>query len=259
MYITHMRDRIIVANWKMEPARRSAVVALALGTVEAANNLKRTAVVICPPFVHIAETARALERSAILLGAQDVFWESRGAHTGEVSPAMIAEYGAKYVIIGHSERRALGENDEAVNLKTRTALSAGLRPILCIGESVRDEQGEYASFVRAQLECALVEVSKQKAGQLIIAYEPIWAVGEKAVMAAHPAIVREMGIFIRRVLVDLFGRTTGEHIPILYGGSVDAKNAASYVNDARMNGLLVGRISLSMAKFKKVAQSVDTA
>lgn len=239
----------------MEPPNRAAAEKLWAATAAAAVSLRHASVVVCPPVLYLGSLSRG--GSNVSLGAQDVFWESGGAHTGEVSPRMLAAAGATHVIVGHSERRANGETDEIVNRKVRVAVAAGLSVIVCVGEPERDTDGAYATFVRDELERALASVPKTKTDKLIIAYEPIWAVGEKAAMAAHPALVREMAIYIRRVLADIFGRTASDRIPILYGGSVDAKNAPAFIAEARVAGLLVGRASLSPARFSKLMAAVD--
>lgn len=243
---------MIIGNWKLYPATLAEAEKLFRMIAHAAVSARGVRVGVCVPAAYLPALARLRERGAIL-GAQDVSVEKEGAFTGEISASMLASCGAKMVIIGHSERRARGERDEDVAKKLRGALAASLVPILCVGERERGSEGEHIAFVHHQLLAALRGIPRAKAVSLVIAYEPIWAIGKNATRAATAVEALEMSIVIRRTLAELFGRAVADQIPILYGGSVDAKNADAFLDPTTgMNGLLVGRASLSPAVFAKI-------
>jgi triosephosphate isomerase len=210
--------------------------------------------VIAVPSLYIEPLAK-MKKMAI--AAQNLFWEESGAYTGEISGAMLAKSGVKYVIIGHSERRAMGETSEMANKKVKAALKAGLKPILCIGESVRDEKGEYHALIKAELTASLAGLKKANLKSIIIAYEPVWAIGKSATREATPAESYEMSIFIKKVLSDMFGAETAKSVPLLYGGSVNSKNAESFLADGGVDGVLVGRESLNPLKFIQIMYSAE--
>ena len=244
----------IIANWKMNPQTLAEAKDIFQSIKKSALKLNQP-VVICPPFLFIESLAK-LRAPKITLGAQDLFWEFEGAYTGEISGLQIPEAGAKYAIIGHSERRRLGDSDEIINKKLNAALKSGLKPILCIGESKRDEAGNYLHFIRKQLELDLNGVSKSDLVNTIIAYEPIWAISKNAKREAMPEECREIVIFIKKVLADMFGRKPMEKVKIIYGGSVNEKNARDYLTVGRADGLLVGRESLKPEKFNEILKAI---
>ena len=212
--------------------------------------VRKTTIVICPPLLYL-EKLKKISRK-INLGAQDAFWGDVGAFTGEVSAEMLYNAGIKYVILGHSERRTLGETNELVNKKIKGSLSAGLTPVLCVGESMRDENHSYFNLVKTQLEECLNGVKKTFASKIIIAYEPIWAIS--STLNRHDATSvdsREMAIFIRKVLYDKFG-AEASRIRIIYGGSVNEKDALDFLNNGGVDGLLSGRASLNAKKFAEI-------
>jgi triosephosphate isomerase len=243
--------KIIVANWKMNPQTAKEAGNILAGIAATARGLKNVETVICPPSVHLADLKLKTKNSKLALGAQDVFFEQSGAFTGEVSAKMLKDASVTHVIIGHSERRThQGETDRLINKKVIAALAAGLKVILCVGERVR-VRGELPVIVKEELLADLANVTPQKAKRLIIAYEPIWAIGEGG-QADTPEDLFEIVIYIRRTLLDIFGRTLAEKMPLLYGGSVDDKNAAAFLNVAGAQGLLVGRASLDAKKFGNI-------
>jgi len=255
--------KLIIANWKMNPRTLDDARELFSKTKRVAQTLRRVKTVVCPPFVFIGTLVGRVSSTKCVLGAQDVFWENPsvggGAYTGEISAHQLAALDTNYVIIGHSERRALGETDEIVNKKTRAALAQNLSIILCIGESERDEDGEYLHFVREEIRASLVKVSKKDLVKLTVAYEPIWAVGAGAKRADTPEELLEMAIFIRKTLSDLFGKKEAHAVPILYGGSVGEKNTGAFLRGGGVQGLLVGRASLNAKTFSailKIAENV---
>ncbi len=210
---------------------------------------KTVDVVVATPFVYMRDLSK-LASASIALCAQNVSAEQDGAHTGEISASMLADTKVKYAIIGHSERRALGETNEFINKKIKMALKAKLMPVLCVGESDRENGMWYLGKIKTQLEECLAGISKNLVGSVIIAYEPIWAISTTENRRdATPTDCEEMRIYIRKVLNDMYGMKIVEKIKIIYGGSVDEKNAQGFLVEGGADGLLPGRASLSSKKF----------
>jgi len=244
------KDKIIIGNWKMNPLTIKEAEKSFDDIKKSVSYVRKTTIVICPPLLYL-EKLKKISRK-INLGAQDAFWGDVGAFTGEVSAEMLYNAGIKYVILGHSERRTLGETNELVNKKIKGSLSAGLTPVLCVGESMRDENHSYFNLVKTQLEECLNGVKKTFASKIIIAYEPIWAIS--STLNRHDATSvdsREMAIFIRKVLYDKFG-AEASRIRIIYGGSVNEKDALDFLNNGGVDGLLSGRASLNAKKFAEI-------
>lgn len=242
--------KIIAGNWKMYPKSLSEAKDIARRIAIAARKYPGVRTVICPPFPFIS--AIRSSGKTLLIGAQDVFWEEEGARTGEISPAMLRSVGASFVIVGHSERRALGESDRDVAKKAALAMKSGLSVILCVGEKERDTAGAYFAEVRDELFASLEGIPRSFAKKLIVAYEPIWAIGAKARRPATVEDFREMRIHIKKHLVEQFGKAAGFRVPILYGGSVDERNAAGFLREGEADGLLIGRVSLDAEKLAAV-------
>ncbi len=238
-----MRKPILAGNWKMNKTAAEAVtfvreVRFALNQIEGAD------VVVCPPFVALAAVHEALQATKIGVGAQNMYWEEKGAYTGEVAPNMLTPF-CQYVILGHSERRAyFGETDEGVNKKAKAALKHGLTPIICVGESLeQNEAGETHSFVSGQVRGAFAGISAADAAQCVVAYEPIWAIGTgKSASATDAGSI--IGLTVRGTLADLYGEETAQQIRIQYGGSVTPENIAEYMAQPDIDGALVGGASL---------------
>ena len=252
-----MAKKIIVANWKTNPRSLKEAKEIFNGIKKAASKLTRVEAVVCPPFVFLSEIVRHSVSNrrtpSVRLGAQNVFYEKKGAYTGEISPVMLKDFGVKYIIIGHSERRALGEADETVNKKIKSALEEGFKVILCIGERERDLDGEYLNFLKMQINEGLKGVSKKLLNNLLIAYEPVWAISSNAgAQADNPESVMQIAIFIRRELLPLIGNQAARNIPILYGGSVNPENAGDFLERTGMQGLLVGGQSLIPKNFGEI-------
>lgn len=213
-------------------------------------------IAVCPPFIAIPAVAQALAGTKIGVGAQNMYYEASGAYTGEVAPAMLAPY-CRYVILGHSERRALfGETDEGVNRKIKAALANGLTPIVCVGESLaQNEAGETQSFVSGQVRAAFAGLTAGEAATCVVAYEPIWAIGTGRSASSQQAedIIRAS---VRDVLTALFGAPTAEAIRIQYGGSVTEDNIAEYMRQPDIDGALVGGASLKPTFVKLVRGAV---
>jgi triosephosphate isomerase len=250
--IIELMKKLIIANWKMNPQSVKEVEGLFKSVMNGVKTAKNTQVVVCPPFPYLY-IAKKFKSQKVVLGAQDVFQESAGAHTGEVSAGMLANLGVKYVIIGHSDRRAQGDTNHIVSQKVMNALKEGMKPLLCVGEQSRDEHGVYLAFIQTQLHECLAGVSKAQIQNVIIAYEPIWSISTTPNSQEDtPADCLEMTIFIRKVLSDMCGASTAKDIYILYGGSVNEKNFSDFIIHGGADGLLVGRASLDVKKFNKI-------
>jgi triosephosphate isomerase (TIM) len=247
--------KIIIANWKMNPGslRDSELILKGISTY--IKNIKNIKVVICPPFPFLF-AFKKLKSNKIFLGAQNVSSMTEGSHTGEVSPRMLIDVGVKYVIVGHGERRANGEDNNFINKKILNLLKFKLLPIICVGESSRDNEGFYLSFVRDQIKDCLKDVPKAQVKNIIIAYEPIWAIGKDATRGATKEEFIEMKIFIRKIISDIYDSKTAHSIAVLYGGSVNKDNAFYFANEGEADGLLVGRDSINPKKFGAILSAL---
>jgi triosephosphate isomerase len=242
--------KLIVFNWKMNPDSYHEAEKLAQSVLDAAKESKKADIVICPPFIYLLGLAGLLKKTSIKLGAQNVFWEDKGAFTGEISPMMLRDLGVQYVIVGHSERRRyLDETDEMINKKVKAGLSAGLKVILCVGEDLKiRRRGKKAvmNFVKKQLEKDLKGTKnyKLKIKNLIVAYEPIWAIGTGVPCAPEDAA--EMIKFIKNILITHYSLLNPM---VLYGGSVTGENIEYYIKYKEIDGALVGGASLKPEQF----------
>jgi len=253
------KKKIIVGNWKMAPVEMKKAKAIFSAIKKIANKLYNVQTVVCPPYLYMNELKKVTSGHRCIIGAQDSFWNEEQANTGEISPKMLKSLGIQYVILGHSERRATGETDELVSKKINACLKENFTVILCVGELHRDEHGEYTKFIKNELIASLTGVKKKDLKNIIVAYEPIWAIGKKAKRIAQPEDALEVSILIKKILTEIFGKDIAMKVPVLYGGSVNPKNAQSFLNDGGMDGLLVGRASLDTEKFSnilKIANSV---
>jgi len=261
-----MRTCLIAGNWKMHltPAEGAALATTLRQRIGARLDLE---VVLCPPFVSLPAVADALRGSDLKLGAQNVFWTDSGAYTGQVSPPMLIAVGCEYVILGHSETRGrfgnpdpnlteqhlryFGENEATLNLKLKAVLPHGLKPILCVGETLQErQQGQTDAVIRQQLEGALQGIDADELYELVIAYEPVWAIGTGQVCDAEEA--NRICGFIRQLLSELYEPELGEHVRILYGGSVTAANAHGLLHQPEIDGVLVGGASLNADEFVQI-------
>ncbi len=248
-----MRRPLVAGNWKLHGSRASN--ASLLGAIRAGlQSSWHLDVMVCPPFVYLAETAAALQGSPVILGAQDASAEAQGAFTGEVSASMLRDVGCSHVLVGHSERRTLfGESDELVARKFRTAVAAGLSPVLCVGETLQQRQaGATEAVIRQQLDAVLAAVSDEDLARGIIAYEPVWAIGTGH--TASPEQAQEVHAVIRRTVLARSARIAGE-LRILYGGSVKGANAQALFAMPDIDGGLVGGASLDAADFLKICSA----
>ncbi|MBT3321735.1 MAG: triose-phosphate isomerase [Anaerolineae bacterium] len=241
-----MRTPIVAGNWKMNKTISEARE-LVSEFVPLVKDMNAVEIVLCPPSPALLPVAALLEGTDIELGAQNMHWESGGAYTGELAPVMVKEF-ANFVILGHSERRAyFGETDETVNKKVKAAQNEGLMPIICVGESLEENQaGKTEDIVSGQIKAGLKDVG----ANLVIAYEPIWAIGTG--LAATSEMANDTIKIIRSNLKELFGQEDAEKIRILYGGSVKGSNAAEYFSQSDIDGALVGGASLKADAFAEI-------
>ncbi len=252
-----MTKKIIAGNWKMNPVTLKDVRATFAGIKRSASSVRGASVLICPPFIYLPELKKMSMASKVEIGAQDVSAKDMGAETGSVSAYMVRDLGIKTTIVGHSERRALGDTDEIVNQKVLNALTAGLKVILCIGEKVRSD--DYLSVLQGQLEKNLANFPSKLADRLIIAYEPVWAIGKNAVGVETPEGFLHNKIFIRKVLASIVGRKKALAIPVLYGGSANSQNAGDFLGAGQADGLLVGRDSLNPKNFAEIIKIANSS
>ncbi len=243
-----MRRPFVAGNWKMNMTAAEARVLLS-EMLPGLSAIQEVEIVLCPPFTSILPVASLVTGTPIGVGAQDMYWEASGAFTGEVAPPMVAEF-CKYVILGHSERRAnFGDTDEHVNRKVKAALAHGLIPIMCVGETLAEnESGLTHAVVTRQLKNGLEGVGSPAAASVVIAYEPVWAIGTGRAASAEDAN-EVIGVLIRQWLVNAYGDDLAQKVRILYGGSVKASNAGEFFRYPDVDGALVGGASLKAAEF----------
>jgi triosephosphate isomerase len=249
-----MRTPIVAGNWKMHKTIAEAVE-LTRGIRRGMMDIEGIEVVLCPPFTALSVVREAIGPAKIGLGAQNMHFEEQGAFTGEISPLILADL-CQYVILGHSERRQyFGETDEGVNKKAQAALAHGLTPIVCVGENLEQNRaGETAAIVGGQVRAALQGISAEDATQVVIAYEPIWAIGTG--VAAVPAEVnRIIGLSIRGMLADMYGEAVAQSIRVQYGGSVKPENMADFALQSEIDGALVGGASLKADSFVAIVKA----
>ena len=246
-----MRRPIIAANWKMHMTLDEAAV-LVQGVVEGCRDMDDVDIVLAPPFTALSKVREEIRDTPIALGAQNLYWEEKGAFTGEVSPLMLKDVGCDYAIVGHSERRQLfGETDKSANKKVLTALTHDLIPILCVGETDAErDRGVTYVVIDRQVKEALKDVAETQLDRIVIAYEPIWAIGTGR--TATPAQAEEVHQSIRGQLAKLFNTDAAETVRILYGGSVKPDNVDDLMAEADIDGALVGGASLKPDSFNRI-------
>ncbi len=248
-----MRRRLVVGNWKMHGS--NALVDQLSQALKSLSPLQRTEIVVCPPFVYVANAARQLAGSGIAVGAQSVSGRDEGAFTGEIAATMLRDCGCRYVIVGHSERRTLfGESSEQVAEKTVAALAAGLTPIVCVGETLAQrEANETLSVVGAQIDAVLRQLDAGRCAALVWAYEPVWAIGTGR--TATPEQAQQVHAFLRQRLQQ-HGAAAAD-VPLLYGGSVKADNAAQLFGQTDIDGGLIGGASLKAEEFSAICRAAE--
>jgi len=245
---------LVAGNWKMN-TDRTAAVQLTREVVDAVGPIDGVDVAVCPPFISLDAVFNVLHGTEIGLGAQDMHFEESGAYTGAVSPAMLRSVGCRYVILGHSERRQIfGETNASVNRKVKKAMAHKLVPIMCVGETLAQrDAGEENAVIQAQVEQGLDGVRLSDASELVLAYEPVWAIGTGR--TASPEQAQDMHSFIRGLLINQFGEKIGFGITLLYGGSVKPGNAKELFSKRDVNGGLIGGASLKAADFAAIVTS----
>ena len=251
-----MRKPFVAGNWKMNTDSHSSVElvrSVASGCEEAAGHSVDVAVI--PPFIYIQAVGKALSASLIALGAQDIYYERKGAFTGEISASMLKDIGCSYCLCGHSERRhVIGETDELVNKKLATAIAGGLLPIFCVGELIEQRKaGKTTEVITQQIEAGLAGLSTEKVSAVTIAYEPVWAIGTGLTATSEQA--QETHCLIRQLLAKMYSEQLAQEIRIQYGGSVKPGNAAELMQEEDVDGLLVGGASLKADDFLAIIQA----
>lgn len=252
------RRPLVAGNWKMH-LDRAAAVALAQGVVAGAKVGGRAELAVCPPSCYLDTVGQIVRGTPVALGAQNLYFESQGAFTGEISAPMVADLGCRYAILGHSERRhVFGETDADVARKARAALTAGLVPVVCVGELLAErEAGQTSAVIRRQFVGSLAGLSAEEVAGLVIAYEPVWAIGTGKV--ATPAQAQEVHAELRSLAAERYNPATAAAVRILYGGSVKAANAGELLAQADVDGALVGGASLKADEFLAIAQAAPAA
>ena len=251
------RKKLIIGNWKMNPSTHSEASELFKGISKQAGKFKNVNIVVCPPFVFLDKLSVGYGGESIKFGGQDLYFEKSGAHTGEVSASQLYSVGADYVIIGHSERRAMGETDLEVQAKIKIALEHKLTPIVCVGESERDSHGKYLMHLRKQITTALKGIKVVDVNKIVIAYEPIWAIGKTGKDAITSQKLHETTLFIRRVLLETYTKKIGMDMKILYGGSVKPNNAEELLREGEVLGFLIGGASLNAESFNSILETAN--
>jgi len=256
--INTMNDKIVVGNIKMNLlSREEREKYFDIFEKELSGKIfNNTEIVLCPPTIHL-EAFKYWKNKKLAIGAQNVFSEDKGSYTGEISPIMLKNFGCEYVIVGHSERRRyFSESNEEINLKTIFALKKSLIPILCVGETkIEKENHATLQIIAKQVKEGLKDISRAKAEKIVIAYEPVWAVGSDEVPTSNE--IMEAKVLIRKILVELFGKKYAEKVRILYGGSVNSRTVRQVSVEPGMDGVLVGRESLNPHEFLKIVEIIS--
>lgn len=245
--------KLVVGNWKMNPVCMREAKKIAGDIKKGIKNIKKTQVVICPSYTYLTLLSN-IRSTSVFLGSQNAFYETFGPYTGEVSFSQLHQFKVSHVILGHSERRAMGETDEIINKKVKAVVGEGMTAILCVGEKVRDHHGDYFSFVKQQIVSGVKDVPKKLIDHVVIAYEPVWAIGAKEAM--NPRDIHEMSIYVKKVLHDIYG-SASDGVRILYGGSVSRENTGEIMRGHFVHGLLVGRESLNAKNFVDIVKIVE--
>ena len=241
--------KLVVANWKANPDTLKMARENLSAIKKISVKFKNIETIVCPPVIFLESLKSS---KPVILGAQDFFPEARGAFTGSVGYSALLETKIKYAIVGHSERRATGEDNILINKKVKTALAVGVRPILCVGESKRDPNLEYLGLLKLQLSEGFKDVPKSRVKDVVVAYEPIWAIGANAKRNAKPSEIEEIVILIKRIVGDIYKTSSVPPIKVLYGGSVNANDARDILEESGVDGLLVGHASLTPKIFGEI-------
>lgn len=253
-------QKIIIGNWKMWPETREEAKKTFTAIRKVADEEKKVITVICPPSVFLSDLSKLASRSRqVYVGAQDVSMQTKGAFTGEVNANMLADAGLGYCIVGHSERRAMGESDEVVNRKLHAILSTHMTAVVCVGEKTRDNEGIYLSILKNQIKNSIARVERRRLDSIIIAYEPVWTIGRADFKAMNAHEIHESVIFIKKTLVELYASDVASSVPVLYGGSVDVEDARDILYRGETQGLLIGRASQLAKDFGEIVKIANSA
>ena len=252
----HTKVPLVVGNWKMNPASLADAKKLFIDVRKKTRSLHNVTIVVAPPAIFLSDLARLSPSGRVGIAAQNVWPEATGAQTGEISTPMVVSAGATYAIVGHSELRAQGMDDTGVHKRLQAVLRAKITPIVCVGELERDPDGEFFLALERQLRVALQGLKKAEVMRIIIAYEPVWAIGSGTTPTG--ADIYEIRLFIEKSITKLFDRATARKVTVLYGGSVNADNASALFHEGDVNGFLVGGASLHPDIFATVCKSVQT-
>ena len=249
-----MRTKIVAGNWKMNKLPSEAA-ALIDGIKDLVKDVQGVEVVVCPPFTDLKDAAAAVKDSNVALGAQNVAWAESGAFTGEISAGMLKDLGVEYVIIGHSERRQyFGETDETVNRRLKAALAAGLKPIVCVGEKLEErEAGQMPAVIEKQVKEGFADLSPEELAKVVIAYEPVWAIGTGK--TATPKEAQEVHALIRRLLAEIANAEVAASVRIQYGGSMKPANAKELMDQPDIDGGLIGGAALKADSFADIVKA----
>lgn len=251
------RTALVIGNWKLNPNTLADAQKLIDGISKKYKQNEQHKIAVAPSFIHLAEVAKKIGKKPVALSAQNMATEAMGPFTGEVSAGQLRDLKVEYVIIGHSERRAMGETDEQVQKKILLALKHKLTPVVCIGERERDTQGNFFSFVEKQVKALASSLSASDLKKVVIAYEPIWAIGTGKTATASD--VKEMQLFLFTVLTKLYDKPTAQKVTLIYGGSVKPDNAKELHKEGGMSGFLVGGASLKAEDFLAIIKATETA
>ncbi len=247
--------KLVIGNWKMNPSTLDEAKKIIKKTRRIAGRLQHTEVIACPPLVFVFAVISKRDPNTLKIGAQTVSYEEDGPHTGEVSAVMLSDIGVKYVIAGHSEERKNGDTDKIVSRRVKAIVDSGMRAVVCVGEEMRDEGGKYLEILKDQIRNSLAGIPQSRAKNIILAYEPVWAIGAKEAM--RPDQIYEMSIFVKKIFSDIFSQDQAMKVVVLYGGSVNFRNAVDIIKTGKVDGLLVGRESVNLPGFIELLKAVD--
>ncbi len=252
------RQKIIIGNWKMNTTLDGAI-ALANGLISKVGATKNTTVVICPPFINIPAVRDLFQGTTFKVGAQDMYTEEKGSFTGKISAEMLISHDVEYVLIGHSEvRQFSGDTDEMVNQKIKIALNQGLNPVVCVGEKLSErDSNEYKTVITNQVEKALNGLDKEMVKKLILAYEPVWAIGTG--LSAMPMHANEINKLLRELLTEKYDEETAETVPTIYGGSISSANIEDFMKEGNIDGVISGTASLKADEFASIIKFIDNS
>jgi len=249
------RKKIVIGNWKNNPQTPEEAKKIFKGIMKKATLLSGVETVVCPPTLYTGLFSKEKFGAKFRLGAQNVFHKTEGACTGEITAAMLKAAKVSHVIIGHSERRALGETDAIVAQKAAVLLREGFKPIICIGEAIHDSEGEYLRFLENQITSSMALIQNNNMLDVIIAYEPIWTIGAEQAMTGND--IYQTTLYIRKILRDVYNQTISDAMTIVYGGSVNPSNIQDIMTQGNVDGVLVGRDSLSPENFTNILTVVS--